>query len=124
MPEPEPLDEPTVRLFGDWLAEQRKGVLHAELSDALNELVAAVGQTGRGGDLILKVRVKPAAKMSGAVVVTDDVVVKKPAGDRGDALYFIDKHNNLSRENPDQPRLPLREVGQPDTPQASAAKEA
>lgn len=110
MTEPATTEEPTVRLFADWLTEQRNGLLHAELSDALNELVAAVNLTGKGGAVVLKVSVKPAAKVSGAVVVTDDVLLKKPAGDRGDALYFVTKDNNLSRENPAQPRLPLREV--------------
>ena len=107
-------DDKQVRPFADWLMEQRQGLLHAELTDALNELVAAVNEHSKGGELVLRVKVKPATKSShGAVAVADDVMLKKPVGDRAEALFFVDKHSNLTRENPLQPRLPLREVPAP-----------
>lgn len=107
----EKADEKVVRPFADWLVEQRHGLLHAELTEALNELVAAVNEHAKGGELVLRVKVKPATKAShGAVAVADDVTIKKPVGDRAEALFFVDRHSNLSRENPQQPRLPLRDV--------------
>lgn len=105
-------DDKVRRPFADWLLEQRQGVLHAELTEALNELVQSVNEHAKAGELTLKIKVKPATKSTmGALVVADDVAVKKPVGDRAEALYFVDRHSNLSRENPQQPRLPLREVG-------------
>lgn len=106
-----PDDEKVVRPFADFLIDQRGGLLHAELTDALNEVVAAVNEHGKKGEVILKITVKPATKNThGAVAVADDVVVKKPIGDRAEALFFVDRHSNLTRENPLQPRLPLRDV--------------
>lgn len=123
MPEPE---ERTVRPFADFLTEQRGGVLHAELTDALNELVAAVNEHHKGGELVLRIKVKPATKSSyGAVAVADDVTIKKPAGERAEALFFVDRDSNLTRENPQQPRLPLRDVSAPaDAADDSQAVEA
>lgn len=113
--------EPTVRLFADWLTEQRNGLLHAELTDAMHELVTAVRDHGKGGELVIKIKVKPVSKSSyDALSVSDDVIVKKPVGERGDGLFFVDSHNNLRRDNPAQPRLPLREVGK-DTATEDAA---
>ena len=110
-----------VRPFAEWMVDQRKGALASELADGLNALVDAVNTHHKGGTLTLKVSVKPASKGDGMVVVSDDVTVKLPDGDRPEVIYFVDGDSNLSRANPAQPSLPLREVPQPDT---TAAKEA
>ncbi len=99
-----------IRPFADWMAEQRNGALHTELSQGLNDLVDAVNGVGRSGTLTLVVKVQPASKHGeGSVLVADDVKVKLPQ-ERGEALYFVDADANLSRQNPAQPSLPLREV--------------
>jgi hypothetical protein len=59
----------TVRPFADLRREHRKGDLHAELGERLNELVEAVQTTGKGGALALVINVKPAAKNSAEMVV-------------------------------------------------------
>lgn len=100
-----------VRPFAEFLQEQRKGAAHAEVSEALNELVAAVVEHRKGGELTFKVSVKPAGKGTGNVVeVVDKVSVKLPEAERGGAIFFADANANLSRSNPDQPELPLRAV--------------
>lgn len=104
-------EERQLRSFADWLTEQREGSLSAELSAGLNQLVEAVNTTGKAGTLTLKINVKPISKESaGSVMVRDDVTLKLPEGDRGEALYFVDGNANLTRHNPAQPQLPLREV--------------
>ena len=100
-----------VRPFAEWLVEQRKGFLAFELADALNELVDAVNVHGKSGSLTLTVKVEPGG--SGTVLVTDDVVVKLPKPKREAATFFVDRNSNLTRANPDQPGLPLREVPAP-----------
>lgn len=97
--------------FGQFLLEQRDGGLHSELSEALQELVAAVAEHGKGGTLTLTVKVGPLkGAMYGQLVVLDEVKVKAPEGERGASLFFEDGSGNLSRSNPRQPELPLREV--------------
>lgn len=113
-----------VRPFAEFLQEQRKGAAHADLSEGLNELVAAVVEHHKGGELTLKITVKPATKGAGNVVeVTDKVTLKLPEAERGGAIFFADSNANLSRSNPDQPELPLRAVADPES-DADEDKEA
>lgn len=98
--------------FAAWLQKQRDGGLHGELSDALAELVAACVEYGQSGRLTLTINVKP-NKDGVTVLVTDEVKVKAPEADRPPALFFTDTHGNLSRHNPYQPELPVREVPAP-----------
>lgn len=44
------------------------------------------------------------------VMVSDKVKLTLPEGNRGAAIYFYDEAGNLSRQNPRQIELPLREV--------------
>jgi hypothetical protein len=104
-----PADRHT-RPFAEWLHEQRQGLLAVELGEALNELVEAVQLHGKAGALTLVIAIKPAGKGGHTVVVSDDVKVKLPAGERGDSIFFVDGEMNLSRHDPHQQTLPLREV--------------
>ena len=117
------VQERHVRPFAEWLLDQRKGALANELSEALNDLVDAVNTHSRGGALTLKITVKPAGRhVDGTVVVADDVTVKLPEADRDEVLYFVDGDANLTRSNPAQPSLSLREVPRPND--RTEAKEA
>lgn len=115
-------DESGVKPFAAWLVEQRRGGLHGEISDALAGLVAACMEHDKPGTLTLKVSIKPAA--GDAVAITDDVTVKAPQADRGAALFFTDARGNLSRRNPRQTELPLRDLSRPDSKPAQDLKEA
>lgn len=100
-----------IRPFADFLQEMAAGDTHSELSVALNELVTAVTVTGKVGTLTLTIKVKPAGRNSEAtVLITDDVKVKVPVGDRPESVFFVDTSGNVVRHNPNQGRLPLREV--------------
>lgn len=104
--------EPAVRLFADWLREQRRGQTHDELTDALHELIAAVNETQKAGTLTFQVKIAPFKKNGEVLEVTDVVKTSLPQPDREAAIYFTDRDGNLSRDNPHQ--LPgmekLREV--------------
>lgn len=109
-----------VRPFAEFLIEQRKGAAHNEMSEGLNDLIDAVVTHGKGGELTLTIKVKPADKGARMVVVTDRVAVKLPESDRPAAFFYVDDQSNLSRSDPNQPQLPLRAV---DTPEAKEAQQ-
>lgn len=111
-----------IRPFLEWMAEQRGGQLASEMSNALNELVDAVNMFHKSGTLTLTIKIKPAHSGEGMVFVIDDVVNKPPEAERPQIIYFIDEDKNLSRANPAQPELPLREVPRPDTTNAKEAQ--
>lgn len=102
-----------IRPFADWLTEQRGGITHTELSEALNAVAEGVLEHGKAGSVTLVVTVKPAGTADHQVVVLDDVKVKVPVGTRPSSLYFVSEDANLTRSDPRQPMLPLREVERP-----------
>jgi hypothetical protein len=66
---------------------------------------------GKAASVTLKITLKPQTKYAGDVVeITDDLAAKVPQAARGAALFFTDSVGGLSRTNPNQPQLPLREV--------------
>ena len=100
--------------FAAFIQEQRNGGLHGELSDSLAELVLAVAEHRQKGVLQLQVIVTPNAD-GVTVTVADKVKLTLPEGERGAAIFFVDEDGNLSRQNPRQIELPLREVGEKST---------
>lgn len=80
-----------VRPFAEWLIEQRKGALASELSDHLNTVVDAVNTYHKAGSVTLTIKIKPAHRGEGMVLVIDDVTVKMPEAEREEILYFINK---------------------------------
>lgn len=107
--EPDTATATAPRPFTQWLQEQRGGNLHGELSEQLQQLVQAVTEHGKNGSLTLVVHVKPAGNGVN-LLVSDDVKVKAPQPERPVALFFADDEGNLSRRDPRQPELPLREI--------------
>jgi hypothetical protein len=110
-------DTGQLRPFSSWLFEQRGGSLHGELTDRLAEVVAAVVEHEKQGTLTLKITVKP-GEDADYILVFDDVVAKAPEPAKSAALFYADKQGNLTRNNPRQPQLPLREVSGKEAPSA------
>lgn len=100
--------------FTQFFIEQRQGALHAEMSEKLQALVAAVEEHGKSGTLTLTIRVTPTATGANTFFIADDVKVKAPEPDRGASLFFSDGEGNLSRSDPRQPELPLRDLPAPE----------
>ena len=93
----------------DFLREHRNGVTHDELSDKLQELVAAVTEEGKSGTLTLTINVKPLGKNDG-LEVGADVKIKPPKPTVGVSIFFASPDNNLVRQDPRQTAMELREV--------------
>lgn len=97
-----------IRPFADWLQEQRGGLTHSELSETLNAVIEAVDEYRKPGSVTFTVKVDPSK--GNAVIVTDSIKASIPSADRDGSIFFVDADKNLQRDDPRQPRLPLRDV--------------
>ena len=91
------------RPFTDTLVALRWGTLHDELTDELNKLVQVCGDTGKTGELTLKLKLKPGS--GGQIEVVDDLTVKSPKPTKTTSIMFATVENNLTREDPRQQSL-------------------
>lgn len=103
------MDKPiAIRSIVDTLREIRSGQCIDELSVKLNDLVAAVRATGKGGDISLKIKVSPAG--NGAVYVVqleDKISINLPELPKPSTLFFPTEDNNLQRTDPRQRSMEL-----------------
>lgn len=104
-----------MRLFADVLRDMRGGQSHDELSEALHQLVRQCCETGRAGEVTYTLAVKP-TKSAEAVELTDKIGLKEPRNERGSSLFFVSATFDLTRNNPRQVPLDLREVPPPPIP--------
>lgn len=79
--------------------------LEEEATDALNDLVHATTETGKAGELIIKIKMKPVGGKAGQMEIDADVKTKLPAPTRGKTLLFATPDNNLQRTDPRQQTL-------------------
>lgn len=97
------------RPFDHTLREIRFGECLDELTAEIGKLVAAVGDTGKAGQITLTIKLKPVG--GGAIEVTDDIKAKIPTLPKGSSVFFATPENNLVRNDPRQPELSgLKEV--------------
>lgn len=101
-------DQPGAKPFGQFLREQRRGRLHDELSEQLQDVVAAVMKHGKTGALTVKFTVKPQG--DGAIEIADAYTAKVPTPPAKASLFFADEQGRMSRERLDQPELPLQGI--------------
>jgi hypothetical protein len=97
------------RPFFETLRELRSGRTLEDLGEELSAIIAAVRATGKGGELTLKLKIKP--PKSGAIsylTIEDQILSKTPKLDRGDTVFFPTADNGLSRQDPSQSELPFR----------------
>lgn len=100
------------RAFALFLQELRDGRTHTELTAQLAALLEKVKETGKGGELTLKLKVKPAGRGSDVdkIVIADSINITLPKPERGEDFFWLTEENDLSRNHPRQHALPLREA--------------
>jgi hypothetical protein len=100
------------KAFAVFLQDLRDGRAHAELSGLLAELLAKVKETGKGGSLTLKLKVKPAGRGSDVdkVVIADAITLDLPKPERGEDFFWLNEDNELTRNHPKQGSLELRDA--------------
>lgn len=96
------------RPFIDTLRDIEAGGLLDELSETQHSLIDAIRQTGKGGELNIKLIYKPDG--SGQMTIKADVKAKEPILARGTSLFFLTPEGNLTRRDPRQQDLALRSV--------------
>lgn len=114
-------DERTIKPFATTLQEIGAGVFHARLSEQLQELTEAVVATGKKGTLTLQLVVAPLKPGNVKnLVTTGKSVLKAPEDDseQPSSVFFVDADGNLTRDDPNQPTLPIRGL---DTPKGRTA---
>ncbi len=98
-------------MFPETILQMNNGATVAELSDALEKVVAAVRAAGKSGAITLTVKVSPASKgATDVLMVESQVKTRLPEPDRGMTVFFATEDNRLVRNDPKQQMLPLRVV--------------
>lgn len=97
-------------MFMDILREHRSGATHAELTEALQLLTAAVVEERKGGSLTLRITVKPLAKGDG-LEVSASVKLDAPQPVPGVSIFYPTPGNDLVRQDPRQQAMDLKEIG-------------
>ena len=100
----EVVDDPDIRDFTDVLAELSEGHTATELSEAFWDLLQRVQDTAKAGTLTLTISV--GFDGVGRIVVKDEIKTKLPEHNRQTTAFFVDKHGNASRRDPNQPEIP------------------
>lgn len=105
----------STKAFAIFLQDLRDGRAHTELTSQLAELLAKVKDTCKGGDITLKIKIKPAGRGQDVdkVTVTDAITVNLPKPERGEDFFWLTDDNDLSRNHPRQHALELREATTP-----------
>lgn len=103
---PNPYSSP----FPVTLSSVRKGALVNELTEKLAEVVAAVMQFEKPGELVLKLKVKP--ENAEMVILSDEITTKTPEADRPPTWFFANDDGGLTRERPDDDLPLIRQVKQ------------
>lgn len=100
------------KAFAVFLQDLRDGRAHAELSGQLAELLAKVKETGKGGTLTLKLKIKPAGRGSDVdkVTIADAITLDLPKPERGEDFFWLTEDNDLTRNHPKQGSLELRDA--------------
>lgn len=96
------------RPFTDILGEIESGNMLHDLTEATYNMTAAVVDTRKRGKLKLEIDFLPTGK--GTVAISAKLVSKEPEHDRPSTTFFVANDLSLHRDDPNQERLPLREV--------------
>lgn len=100
------------RPITDTLRHLRGGVFMDEASEALQELVRKVDESGKGGKLVIELTVRKISR-GGAMEVADKITKKLPTEAPMTTLLFSTVDGNLVTEDPHQKKLDLKPVSVP-----------
>lgn len=107
-------DNGPIRTFGNFLALVEDGRLADELTSELEDLVAEL-QDAAGGNTLSKGKISIALDLkfdpkSGMFEVAGDFKIVKPKAPRGRSIFWATAENLLTRFNPRQQDMFMRDV--------------
>jgi len=91
------------------LNELQNGHCVGELSEKLEELIAAVKLQNASGGMTLAITFKP-TNGGETMLVTPKITVKMPKTPERTTMFYTTENNLLQRQDPNQRELELREV--------------
>jgi len=94
--------------FSDLQGEIENGRFLNDLTEQTYALVASVMETRKVGKMTITLDFHPTGK--GTVNIDAEYKIKEPEHDRPTTTFFVGSDLSLQRNDPSQPRLPLREV--------------
>lgn len=100
----EVIPDPPIRPFSEVLKEIGEGATASELSEAFWDLLQRVQDTGKPGSIVFTIAVAPDGR--GRIGVKDAIKLKLPEYNRPETAFFLDRHGNASRRDPNQPAIP------------------
>lgn len=98
--------------FADVLGSVEGGVAFNQINEALQDLVVAVQNTHKAGEITVTLKITPNGEH--AVSVAASFKTKEPAPAKAVTIFYADGGGNLLRRDPRQPELPLRDVTEPE----------
>ena len=93
-----------------FLVPLAEGAIVPDLVNEIHDVVKAVRDTGRAGDISLKIKIAPCNGSERQVVVNAEINSKPPKSARPMSLYFTDEDGALHRQDPLQMGLKFDEA--------------
>lgn len=100
------MDQEERPLFNDWLARHGRGVLNAEATAALSDVVQAVSDIGKKGKITLEIVVEPAGAGGRTVAIGGRVKAAPPSPDPELGIFYVGSSGSLHRDDPYVQRIP------------------
>jgi len=94
-----------MRPITDVLRDVRRGRAVEQATRMTAEVVRAVDETGKPGELTIKIKVKPEKGGGSQKTITCEVKSKKPEQDIPEAVFFSDPDGDLHRTDPAQSEM-------------------
>jgi hypothetical protein len=94
-----------MRPITDVLRDIRRGRAVEQATRLLAEIVRAVDETHKPGELTLKIKVKPDKDGGSGKTIVCEVKAKKPELDIPEAIFFSDVDGDLHRTDPSQQEM-------------------
>lgn len=102
----------SVKPIFETLKNIRSGELLDEAAEKFNDLIYAIQQTKKGGDLTIKLRVDPLKSDTDKVLIRGTATTKKPEPEVSADFFYTTDDSNVQTRNPRQQDLNLRDAAQ------------
>lgn len=102
-----------MRPITDVLRDIRRGRAVEQATRLLAEVVRAVDETGKPGEVTMTIKVKPEKGGGSQKVILCSVKANKPEGDIPEAVFFSDPDGDLHRTDPAQAEMAFSDANKP-----------